>query len=196
MKAKKALDRATSDQSKTPEFNWSWDEWKWVVLIAAILGVGTGGIMYMQKRKAKQEEAEKAKPTPALPVMQDQTPEQRGAELAGQYLIQSGCGLEWKPGQGPIAIVGHVPDFIVPGLEWARAKGITGVNNLTTALYGLLMPGCGMPKNLEAFDLDKAVARQLSVASQTAFDMWRAYMPSVQLYLTLRGLVIAQGGAK
>jgi len=172
----------------------TWDQWKWVLLVAALIGVGVGSFAYMRKRKAKT--GPDGTPTPELPPMTDQTPAQRGREIAAQYLIQRGCALEWAPGQGPSAIAGHVPDFVVPAIAWARQNGATGVAGVTNSIYGLLMPGCGMPSQLDSFDLDKAVARQLMTEQQVAFDMLRAYMPNIQLYLTLRGLVIAQGGAK
>ena len=160
--------------------------WMWVLL--GLLGVGgtVGVVSVVRSRRGENQ---------ALPAGGSDTPRPESlAELAAQlrvaHLKIEGCSVSWKSGDtSRMAVLSQREELFVSGILDGRAKGLLSLDELTSHVAGLLVPGCPWPPQvLEPFDLDAALAGELNALETQAWSVVQAF-GVVRVYLDLRQVV-------
>lgn len=159
----------------------------WLIVMLSVLGLGgaIGGIAWARSRSADSK-ASSSSSNAAIGT----TLHQVATAIREETLIVDGCVVSWKLGEASrTALLAHRDDFFVPAIADARAKGATTVDEITSHLAALLVPGCAWPPTvLENFNLDEAIAGKLTFVQKQAWTIAQS-VGSVRLYLTIRQVV-------
>lgn len=159
-----------------------------LIIVLGVLGLGgaIGGIAWARSRATDSKASSSSSNTGAIGT----TLHQVATAIRAETLIVDGCVVSWKLGEASrTALLGHRDDFFLPAIADARAKGAATVDEITSHLAALLVPGCAWPPTvLASFNLDEAVAGQLTFVQKQAWTIAQT-VGSVRLYLTIRQVV-------
>jgi len=196
-KAPKAKPRARTEtqtihvDAEEDQKYWSW---LWLLLTAGVAGGIVGGVAWV---RARNKPGEKTTEPSAVPVQGPKSLADLAASLRSEYLKIDGCTVGWKLGDASrTGLVSHYVDFLAPAISDAQVKGAASIDEITTHVASILVPGCPWPPpSLQLIDLDAALAGNLGFVDRQKWAMILA-VGGVQVYLALRQVVstvIAQG---
>ena len=159
------------------------------VLLFSVLGLG-GTVVVVAWARSRSDDSTSSSSTSSTKGAIGKSLLEVAAAIREETLILNGCTVSWRVGEASrTALLGHRDDFFVPAIADARAKGASTVDEITSHLAALLVPGCAWPPAvLHDFDLDDAVAGNLTFVQKQAWTIAQS-MGSVRLYLTIRQVV-------
>lgn len=163
-----------------------------LALVLAALGLGGVGLAVWARSRSSEAGSSSSSSSSSSGANGAKAPTlaEVASTLRTELLTLDGCSVAWKLGEASrSALLVHQADFFTPAIADARAKGLTTVDEITSHVAGLLVPGCPWPPPIiEDFDIQAAVSGQLSALKQ---QMWNIAQTagSVQLYLTIRSAV-------
>jgi hypothetical protein len=160
-----------------------------LIIVLGVLGLGgtIGGIAWARSRST---DAKSSSSSGSNGKYIGTTLQEVAKAIREETLIVDGCVVSWKLGEASrTALLSHRDDFFVPAIADARTKRATTVDEITSHLAGLLVPGCPWPPTiLQNFNLEDAVAGKLTLFQKQAWTIAQS-LGSVRLYLTIRQVV-------
>ena len=158
--------------------------WMWILLGVAGIGGTLGVVSVVRSRRADAQ---------ALPAGESEpktkSPAQVAAELRVEHLKIEGCAISWVSDAGRQIVLSKRDELFVPAIIDGRSKGLLSLDELTSHVASMLVPGCEWPPPVLApFHLDDALAGKLTPLLEAAWGVTQA-MGVVRVYLDLRQVV-------